>query len=930
MQSYTARLIANAIGGGTPGSVEKLEERTLLAFVMEGSQPAGESRSIPVLLDSDELVDMVSFSLAGRALVPWFRQTDDTLVASQSVSIPGNDTLGTPFAFDIDQDGDSDILLSTYLFRNNGSGTLTYDDQTPVPAISRDRVIDLDRDGWLDVISRTDEASFAVYFGRLGGFEDRFDFGAGFASAPSAVVGVADIDMDGRLDIQFHNRYLNTVMTLRQVPGRRFDHIGSRSVHPDTTVYDMNGDGRADYVRREGDVHLIEYTTQSGPSTMVRAFLGRPASAISAEDSTFVYKDIDRDGLADVVTFVRNPSGAYTNVDTYVFLQVNTSGLFTAPILVHAGGYRFTNTTWQNSLLVLDSWSDMNGDSVLDALIVTTSGGNVGGYGWTSTTTRWSYGKIAPAPLIMSGSGQQFPNADSTISIRASGAWGELLTQIDLYADSNNNNRWDPSDALVASQMTTISPATVTVSVPPADQARYRRNFFAVARSATTTSDPALISLAPWDRLFMPEGFRTIDWVDEHVPLINPNSFDVPYSIVLHYAEAIPSQVLFTGVLAANSRGGHSISLRGRADVSAAIPNTPYAVEVLSQGKIGATMVRSDSFGRPGPGWVVSAESFTDTPRSNLVFAGLAHDSLDFITVFNPTPTEQRVRVTYFEQGQTLATTIRFVRGLSRDGFATFDEPELTGRTGVTALVEADSIVAAFSRHEPALRRGQFVMGGEITTSKPATLAVADLSAGAQPRLLATNTAFVPRTVDFQVVADQTSLVLQRIIPARSTITLTLLDVVPAGTHTVAVSVSNTPGLASQLLGVDPVSADTWATTLPQTPEHRWLFADNFLNRGALGTSSAETLHFFNPTLGGATVSIRLLTPNGGTVSAGVWLPAESARSVRLHELAEIAALPMLAWFSTLVTSDAPIHAWLMHTDMNFGGTWAAAGQRWL
>ena len=56
MQSYTARLIANVLGVGTPGSVEKLEERALLAFVMEGSQPAGESRSIPVLLDSDDLV----------------------------------------------------------------------------------------------------------------------------------------------------------------------------------------------------------------------------------------------------------------------------------------------------------------------------------------------------------------------------------------------------------------------------------------------------------------------------------------------------------------------------------------------------------------------------------------------------------------------------------------------------------------------------------------------------------------------------------------------------------------------------------------------------------------------------------------------------------------------------------------------------------
>lgn len=930
MKSYVARLFANALGVGTSGSVDKLEERALLTFVIGASQPTGESRSIPVLLDDDELVDMVSFADAERALVPWFRRADGTLVASQPVSVPGDDTPGTPFAFDIDQDGDSDILLNTYLFRNDGTGMLTYDDQTPVPIITRDRVIDLDQDGFLDVISRTDEASFAVYFGTLGGLEDRFDFGAGFAPAPSAVVGVADVDIDGRLDIQFHNRYLNTVMTLRQVPGRRFDHVGSRSVHPDTTVYDMNGDGRADYVRREGDVHIIEYTAQSGPSTIVRAFLGRPTSTISAEDSTFVYKDIDRDGLTDVVTYVSTPSGAYTDVDTYVFLQVNTSGLFSAPILLHAGGYWYTNTTWQNSRLLLDSWADMNGDNVLDAMISTTTGGNVGGYGWTSNSRLWIYGRIAPSPVILAGSGQQSANSDSTITIRAVGARGELLTQIDLYADSNDNGRWDLTDALVASQAATTSPMTMTATVPPADQARYRRNFFAVARSATTASDPALISLAPWDRLFMPEGFRTIDWVDEHVPLVNPNPFDVPYSVVLHYSNPIPSQVLFTGVLPANSRGGHTISLRGRADVSAAIPNTPYAIEVLSQGKLGATFVRSDSFGQPGPGWVVSAESFTDTPRTSFVFAGLAHNSLDFITVFNPTPTEQQVRVTYYEQRQYIARATRFVRGLSRDGFAIFDQPELSGRTGVTAIVEAASVVAAFSRHEPALRRGQLVMGSQITTRKSATLAVADLSAGAQPRLLITNTTFVPLTVDFQVVADQTPLVLQRVIPPRSTITLSLSEVVPAGTNTVAVSVSNTPGLASQLQGVDPATADTWAMSSPQTPEHRWLFADNFLNRANLGTTSTESLHLFNPTLTGATVSIRLLTPTGGTVSAGVWLPAGSARTVRLAELPEIAALPTLAWFSTLVTSDAPIHAWLMHTDMNFGGTWAAAGQRWL
>lgn len=929
MKSRLARVVSDALGVGSCVVIERLEERSLLAFGMSGGQPDGESRSIPIHLDGDGLVDMVSFSLAERVLVPWFRQADGTLQVSLPVAIPGNDSLGSPFAFDYDVDGDYDVLWNTYLFRNDGSGWLVYDEQAPVPVINRERVIDLDQDGFLDVISRTDEASFAVYFGTSNGLVDRFDFGAGFAPKRSEVAGVADLDLDGKIDIQFHNRYLGTVMTLRQVSGRRFDHVGSRSVHPDATVYDMNGDGRADYVRREGDVHIIEYSAQNGPGTVVKAFLGRPTPNDAAEEYSSEYKDIDRDGLTDFVMRVGYPSGAYTNVDTFVFLQVNTNGLFSAPVLLHAGGYWFTNTTWRDSGLVLGLWSDMNGDSVLDALIVTTSGGNVGGYSWTNRTSRWSYGRILSSPVIQSGNGQQSPDAPSTITVRAVGAWGEALTRIDLYADCNNDGRWDASDALIASQEATSSPMTMTATVPPANQARYRRNFFAVARSTTTASDPALVSLAPWDRLFMPEGFRTIDWVDEHVPLVNPNAFDVPYAVVLHYAHPIPSQTLFTGVLAAHSRGGHTISLRGRADASAAIPNTPYAIEVLSQGKIAATLVRSDSFGQPGPGWVVAAESFTDTPRNKFVFSDLSHGSLDFISVFNPTPQEQTVRVGFSAQGQFLGWAIRSVPGLSRDGFATFDLPQLAGRSGITATVEASSIVAAFSRHEPIARRGQLVMGGEVTTSKPATLAMVNLNDGGQPKLLITNQ-WSSRTVEFQVIADGSAFAIQRQLQAGASIEIDLATIVPQGTIQVAVTVSNTPGLFSRVVGVDPLSNDSWAMTQPATAEHRWLFADNFLNRDALGTGSAETLHLFNPSLVPSTVQLKLLTTGGATVSAGVYLPAGTSRSVRLHELPEIAALPVMAWFSTLVSADAPVHAWLLHTDLSFGGTWAMSGQRWL
>ncbi|HYE02108.1 MAG TPA: hypothetical protein VD963_02615, partial [Phycisphaerales bacterium] len=91
--------------------------------------------------------------------------------------------------------------------------------------------------------------------------------------------------------------------------------------------------------------------------------------------------------------------------------------------------------------------------------------------------------------------------------------------------------------------------------------------------------------------LYYPEGFSSSS-IDEFVPLVNPNGVDVSFTVIARYEVGVRDQVIATGSVPANSRGGITISSRsGSALVRR---DEPYALEIRSDGQLGATLSHYD------------------------------------------------------------------------------------------------------------------------------------------------------------------------------------------------------------------------------------------------------------------------------------------------------------------------------------------------
>lgn len=874
----------------------------------------------PADLNGDGLVDLVVTFSYPRKVQARLQQPDGSYRVSSLIELPGEGLVGTPVIFDYDNDNSIDVLIAGSVVRVNEQGDLTLDTNTAVPLLNRDRLLDIDQDGFLDLISRTNSTAFAVYFGSPTGLVDRFDFGAGSGPKQSQVVGITDIDGDGKLDIEFYNGHLNSVMTLCQFSGRVFYEVSQRTLEQGEDTYDMNGDGRTDYIKIANNQIRIEYgTSESQPLVTIGSYANQPSDPIPVYSPQFRFNDIDRDGLADIISQSEVP---YMGSYPYFISRQLEGGQFSSPIQFTSGGVFWTHTSTTHTYL--SGFSDLNGDRILDFRMSTNHSSIPMQYNYTDY--RWYSLNVDVVSTVRLFEAELIPFHDNVAHVRASSSSpNDPLTSIDLYFDSNNNGRWDSTDQLLTTQPVSGTDVTTDIAYRVDRDVQSTTALFAIARTASGSSDPALRIADPWKRLFMPEGYRNINTVDEHIPLVNPNDFDVPYQIIAHYETGERDQVVFSGVLAAHSRGGHTLSLRGNSTISNVRPNTPYAIEVISRGTIGAMLVRSDTFGNRNTQSVVMGESFTSQTNSGRIVPGLSAQSLDFLLMFNPGISTLDLTIDFIDAGQIIATTHRTIEPFRRSGVAVFEVPQLAGRTNFTASINANGqLVTSFSRHEPQQSRGQLSLGSTFTNN----LGTIDLTRNQSAQLLLTNVDLVPTITTLQFVTDTTQFDVPINLPGLSSQTLDIRALVPTGTRFVSIRSSNIGNIATRVIGTDSLSNDAWSFA-PQSAATRWLFADNYLDPARLGTSSLESLQLSNTTNTAATVTIKFLQPSGDTITIQRTLEPRAATTLNLHELPELTTHPNLNWFSTVIESTQLITASLQHTDLTFGGTWASAGVRW-
>lgn len=134
--------------------------------------------------------------------------------------VPYSESAGSVSAADMDNDGDADIVMALldsgiHVFLNDGTGHFALrpsdfpelDDKSIFNAAP----VDLNNDGWLDMVVTTDLDGNFIYMSKEGAFsEDRKTL---VENTPDAiltlVVGFGDLDRDGYLDVALGNRMLD-------------------------------------------------------------------------------------------------------------------------------------------------------------------------------------------------------------------------------------------------------------------------------------------------------------------------------------------------------------------------------------------------------------------------------------------------------------------------------------------------------------------------------------------------------------------------------------------------------------------------------------------------------------------------------------------------------------------------------------------------
>lgn len=439
------------------------------------------------------------------------------------------------------------------------------------------------------------------------------------------------------------------------------------------------------------------------------------------------------------------------------------------------------------------------------------------------------------------------------------------------------------------------------------------------------------------NQLVYPEGFATT-LIHQYVSVVNPNNFDVNYSVVLRYEDGTPDFVAYTGIARANRRDPFGVTIIDGAGFRAPglTLNTPYAVILESDGPIGATFAHYDHGATIG-------EALTEVTSAQWSFARVERNPgsvLNFIVLYNPNPFEVTYTFTAYQNNSTVPVSIsRTVAAFKRSGLSINDRPELPfGIFGGVVTAQASNpvnassfigIVASISHYNLVTGAGWGALGdpdGGATRGVFPSLTEGSSVKSQISFLNPTDRTITVRLEGTYIRTNLPNLVQIFDVQPFSSVTLTgsQLGLVPDQPAGFRYSTINDKIVASanqsQLSDGDSTNGSVTAGT-------RFFFGDAFLNTDLAGQKYFETLNIHNPTNAAANVSVKILFLDGTSVTTSITVGARGFGEVRMHELpALLNAKQGNIWYSVDVTSLRPIVATFSHYDLTLGGGWTASG----
>lgn len=327
-------------------------------------------------IDGDGDLDLITASRNNGGKVSWFENSDGLgNFENESIILTGMLTIRSVLAFDVDNDGDNDVVVGIsgtssvsgdfYLYKNDdGLGTFTNEGIIATSSSVLDvKAADLDNDNDLDLVAPT---AWFENIGASGVFDNPRGFPTLGVSHSSKAVFVADLDGDNNLD----------VMTVRSDAGTGralyFKNDNGLGVFNSTNSYILFGQygGASDIAAgdfdNDGDNDVLISSTNNFSSASIIAILENIDASVNDFESITVqlgtqtrsiaFGDIDTDGDLDVV-------GAY-NSRLVWFENMLTTNTFGEAQIINPVAYN----TMQTVCL-----SDIDNDNDLD-IISPTSG----------------------------------------------------------------------------------------------------------------------------------------------------------------------------------------------------------------------------------------------------------------------------------------------------------------------------------------------------------------------------------------------------------------------------------------------------------------------------------------------------------------------------------------------------------------------------
>lgn len=439
----------------------------------------------------------------------------------------------------------------------------------------------------------------------------------------------------------------------------------------------------------------------------------------------------------------------------------------------------------------------------------------------------------------------------------------------------------------------------------------------------------AIDSAPPVFYLYYPEGYSA-STIDEFVPIVNPNNFDVTYTVYLRYEVGERDQIVAQGVIPANSRGGITIS-----NPTGGAPNPlgirldePYAIEIQSSGQLGATMSHYD-FG------VTTGESFTEQLSTLWTFAEAHKDAAvyrDFLVYYNPNNVDTNVTVTLIYDDGSVTTFTRTLGALRRGG-VNFNEDGAVTRSGVFSVkVESDApIVAALTSYDIQNGRGFALLGDPNGGSVTGVVPSISTGSGVESAVAIYNPGSSSVAVTIRATyqrADLPDLVRTITVApggrfSASMAQLGLIDSQVAGLRYEATAPVTFSTHQYRVGDGDATAAATRAATTA-------LIGDAFVNPAVAGITYIEELALYNPASIDVNITITFLFSDGtvgqyvdpSTGQNFINLRPDSFGFIRIDQQPAILSRPDLAFFSIRLEAPTPFVSAFNHYDLFLNGGW--------